>query len=163
VSFHRSPLLQKGLVGMDRNALAYLNDLNRSVDTALTALETLAQYPELNTDDFIIVQAHFREQLGNANMTVLEALEEWEHQEMMVHCKKRMAYEKEVRDPDDCYFDVARREDERREQGLPPFLGILRGMRRVSREDILGKPLGPTSKDDDTEEETDSESEGDQP
>jgi hypothetical protein len=46
--------LQKGLVVMDRNALGYLTDLNRKVEGALALLEKLAEYPELNNEDFFI-------------------------------------------------------------------------------------------------------------
>ena len=46
---------------MDRNALGYLTDLNRNVEGALTLLEKLAEYPELNNEDFIIYQSCFRE------------------------------------------------------------------------------------------------------
>jgi len=53
--------LQKGLVVMDRTALGYLTDLNRNVEGALALLEKLAEYPELNNEDFIIFQSYFRE------------------------------------------------------------------------------------------------------
>jgi hypothetical protein len=144
---------------MDRKALVYLHDLNRSMETSLAMLETLAQYPELNNDGFVILQAYFREQLGDANVTVLEALEQWEHEEMMAANRKRVAYEKEIRDPDDCYLDVARREEERRQQGLPPLLGVLRGMRRVTREEILAGPLEADAEDEEDQEDADQESE----
>lgn len=34
--------------------------------------------------------------------------------------KQRRAFEKKWRDPDDVYIDVERREEERKQQGLPP-------------------------------------------
>jgi hypothetical protein len=148
---------------MDRNALIYLHDLNRSMETTLAMLETLAQYPELKTNDFIVLQAYFREHLGDANVTVLDALEQWEQEEMMAANRKRVAYEKEIRDPDDCYLDVERREEERRQQALPPMIGILRGMRRVTREEILAGPLEADLEDEEHQEEADQESEEGQP
>jgi hypothetical protein len=39
--------------------------------------------------------------------------------------KRRRAFEKKWRDPDDVYIDVERREEERKKQGLPPRLGIV--------------------------------------
>ena len=63
---------------MDRNALGYLTDLNRNVEGALLLLEKLAEYPELNNEDFIIYQSYFREYLADTNMVVLDALEESE-------------------------------------------------------------------------------------
>ena len=129
--------LQKGLVVMDRNALGYLTDLNRNVEGALTLLGKLAEYPELNNEEFIIYQSYFREYLGDTNIMVLDALEESEQEIMIQANQKRIAYEKKVRDPDDCYFDVRNREEELRAQGLPSQLGILRGMRPITTEDIL--------------------------
>ena len=39
--------------------------------------------------------------------------------------RKRREFEKKWRDPDDVYIEVGRREEERKEQGLPPRLGVL--------------------------------------
>jgi hypothetical protein len=125
------------LVVTDRNALGYLTDLNRKVEGALALLEKLAEYPELSNEDFIIFQSYFREYLADTNMMVLDALEESEQETMLKANQERVSYEKKIRDPDDCYFDVRNREEELRAQGQPSQLGILRGMRRVTTEDIL--------------------------
>src|ERR1700679_537534 len=122
---------------MDRNALGYLTDLNRNVEGALILLEKLAAYPELNNEDFIIFQSYFREYLADTNMMVLDALEESEKETMLKANRERVSFEKKIRDPDDCYFDVRDREEELRAQGLPSQLGILWGMRRVTTEEIL--------------------------
>jgi len=53
--------LQKGLAARDRNALGYLTDLNRNVEGALALMAKLAEYPELNDENFIIYQAYFRD------------------------------------------------------------------------------------------------------
>jgi hypothetical protein len=110
--------LQKGLAVMDSNALGYLTDLNRNVEGALALLAKLAEYPELNHENFIIYQSYFREYLADTNMTVLDALEESEQKTMLTANRERVAYEKKIRDPDDCYFDVRNREEEIRAQGL---------------------------------------------
>jgi hypothetical protein len=122
---------------MDRNALGYLTDLNRNVEGALALLEKLADYPELNNEEFIIYQSYFRKYLADTNIIVLDALEESEQEIMLKANLERVAYEKKIRDPDDCYFDVKKREEELRAQGVPSQLGILRGMRKVTTEDIL--------------------------
>jgi hypothetical protein len=122
---------------MDRNALGYLTDLNRNMEVALALLEELAKYPELNNEDFIIYQSYFREYLADTNMVVLDALEESEQETMLKANRERVAWEKKIRDPDDCYFDVRNREEQLREQGLPSKIGILRGMRRTTTKDIL--------------------------
>jgi hypothetical protein len=146
--------LQKGLVVMDRNALEYLTDLNRNVEGALTLLEKLAEYPELNNEDFIIFQSYFREYLADTNMAVLDALEESEQETMLKANRERVVWEKKIRDPDDCYFDVRNREEELRAQGLPSKIGILRGMRRVTTKDILSNLC---EGDDEAETEPDTE------
>ena len=129
--------LQKGLVVMDRNALGYLTDLNRNVADALTLLEKLAEYPELNNEDFIIFQSYFREYLADTNMMVLDSLEESEQETMLKANKERVSYEKKIRDPDDCYLEVMDREEELRSEGKPSQMGFLFGMRRFTKREIL--------------------------
>lgn len=122
---------------MDRNALGYLTDLNRNVEGALALLQKLAEYPELKNEDFTVLQSHFREQLANTNLIVLDALDDSEQETMLLAYRERVAYEKKIRDPDDCYLDVMSREEELRTQGLPSQIGLLFGMRRLTREEIL--------------------------
>ena len=129
--------LQKGLAVMDRNALGYLTELNRKVEGALAQLEKLAEYPELKNEDFIIYQSCFREYVADANMMVLDALEDSEQKTMIRANRERVAYERKIRDPDDCYLDVMNREEELRHEGLPSQIGFLFGMRRFSKEEIL--------------------------
>jgi hypothetical protein len=68
--------------------------------------------------------------------------------------QERVSYEKKIPDPDHCYFDVRKREAELRAQGMPSQLGILRGMRKVTREDILS---GSFEGEDEAEMEPDSD------
>ena len=138
---------------MDRNALGYLTELNRNVEGAVALLEKLAEYPELNNEDFIIFQSYFREYLADTNLVVLDALGESEHKTMLTANRERVAFEKKIRDPDDCYFDVRNREEELRAQGKPSKIGVLRGMRRLAAEEILSY-----SHNDDDEFESDEES-----
>jgi hypothetical protein len=87
-------------------------------------------------------------------MMVLDALEESEQETMLKANRERVSYEKKIRDPDDCYFDVRNREEELRAQGQPSKIGILRGMRKVTTEDILSSSF--EGKDDrDTESDSD--------
>jgi hypothetical protein len=68
--------------------------------------------------------------------------------------RERVAYEKKIRDPDDCYLDVMLREEELRKQGQPSRFGLLLGMRRVTREEILSATF-----EDEDEAELDTEEE----
>ena len=79
---------------MDRNALGYLTELNRNVESAVGLLVKLAEYPELNREDFIVYQSYFRESLSDANLVVFEALEDFEHGAMLSANKQRIAFEK---------------------------------------------------------------------
>ena len=140
---------------MDGNVFEYLMCLNRKVEGAIELLRRLARYPGLNTESFLIYQTYFREYLADANLRVIYAIEESEEEVMQQLGWTREAYEKKLRDPDDCYIDVVRREEELRAQGLPSQLGILFGMRKT---EIVGHPP-----DGDKEGESDSEVHSDQP
>ena len=134
---------------MDGNVFEYLMCLNRKVEGAIELLRRLARYPGLNTESFLIYQTYFREYLADANLRVIYAIEESEEEVMQQLGWTRDAYEKKLRDPDDCYIDVVRREEELRAQGLPSQLGILFGRRKS---EIVGDPL-----DEREERESDSE------
>ena len=134
---------------MDRKAYEHLAELNRNVEDALTVLQKLAEYPELKDEDFVVRKAYLREHLANANLTVLNALENSEQVRMLSANRERRAYEKKLRDPDDCYLEVTAREEERREQGLPSRIGILHGMSGAAHEEILGIPLEENDEQDD--------------
>ena len=51
--------------------------------------------------------------------------------------RQRRAYEKKLRDPDDCYLEVAAREEARREQGLASRIRILHGVTEAAHEEIV--------------------------
>jgi len=120
---------------MDRNALAYLADMNRNMEAALALLAKLAENPELNHEEFLIYHVHLREYLGYANIAVFEALEKSEEKTMMIAYRERLAYEKKIADPDDCYFSVRHREEELRRQGKPSKLGLAFGEVETNEDD----------------------------
>jgi hypothetical protein len=122
---------------IDGDVFEYLMCLNQKVESAIDLLQRLARYPALNTESFIILQAYFREYLADANLRVIYAIEASEEAVMREIGWTRAAYEKKLHDPDDCYIDVVRREEELRMQGRPSQLGILFGMRKA---EIVGNP-----------------------
>ena len=140
---------------MDGNVFEYLMGLNQKVEGAIKLLRRLASYPALNKESFIIFQTYFREYLADANLRVIFAIEESEEEVMREIGWTRAAYEKKLHDPDDCYIDVVRREEELRLQGRPSQLGILFGMRRA---EMVGDPP-----DEDEDGENDAEVHSDQP
>jgi hypothetical protein len=70
-------------------------------------------------------------------MAVIDALEESEQATMIKANRERVAWEKKMRDPDDCHLDVRNREEELRREGQPSQIGLLLGMRKVTREEVL--------------------------
>jgi hypothetical protein len=110
---------------MDRSVYALLAELNHSVGQAVSIFERLAEYPALQTEDFAMRRVYIREHLAKANIEVLHYLGEAEQAWMLAAYHERKTYEVELRDPDDCYFEVAKREKERHEQGLPSMVGVL--------------------------------------
>lgn len=137
---------------MDRNALGYLTDLNRAMDSALALFEKLAEYPALKNEDFVVYQAYLREYLADTNLMVLDALEAAEQKTMLKANRERIAWEKKIRDPNDCYLNVRHREEELRNEGKPSQIGLLLGMRRVTREEIMSSTF-----EEDDEEKPDAE------
>jgi hypothetical protein len=94
----------------------------------------------------------------------MDVLEKSEQKELFVAYTQRMAYEKEIRDPDDCYLMVLEREKELQRQGQPSRIGILLGMQPVTREEILSGSFGaetddPDADTDENEEDSDDASE----
>jgi hypothetical protein len=157
------PWAAEWLDELDRNALTYLGELNRSMDGVFTMLDKLNEYPELQRDSFLVIKSTLREQLGNINTSAMDALEKSEQKELFVAYTQRMAYEKELRDPDDCYLMVLKREEELQSQGQPPRIGILLGMRHVTREEILSGSFAAETEDpdDDTDDQGEEEEDGD--
>jgi hypothetical protein len=96
---------------MDHRVFEHLVSLNNNVDAAIDTLQELAEYPELQTEDFTIRQAYFREYLAYVNMCVLDAMEVSEQKVNGAAFKERREYEKKTHDPDDCYLEVKRREE----------------------------------------------------
>jgi hypothetical protein len=126
---------------MDRDAFRHLSAWNQNMESALEILAKLAEYPELQEEGFLIRRTYFEEQLTSVNLLVLQQLQESEQKVHVASFRERRSYEKSVLDPDDCYFDVLKREEERRQRGLPPMIGILRGMRRATNEEVLSDIL----------------------
>ena len=127
---------------MDRSALGYLVEINRNIEGALALMAKLAAYLELNNRDFTIHQSYFREHLADTNLLILDALGSFEQNAMLEANREQVAYERSIRDPDDCYLEVKHREEELREQGKPSNIGTLFGMRKLTREEIMDPSFG---------------------
>jgi hypothetical protein len=122
---------------MDPIVFEHLVSLNRNVAAAIDILKKLAEYPELQKGEFLASSSYFREHLSNANVSILEALHESEENAGGHAYQERRAYEKKLRDPDDCYLEVMEREKERQAQGLPSLIGIQYGMHGTRIDEAL--------------------------
>jgi hypothetical protein len=131
---------------MEPIAFEHLAALNRSIEAAIDTLRKLAEYPELQKrQSFMASRSYFREHLADANVSILEALHGAEERAGGAACKERRAYEKLIRDPDDCYLEVLQREKERQQEGLPPMIGIHFGTRNVTINEIPVEDEGDSS------------------
>lgn len=126
---------------MDRSVYAQLTELNRAVGEALVILEKLGEFPELQQEDFAMRSTYLSEHLAKANIEVLHVMGEAEQKWMLAAYRKCRAYEKELRDPDDCYFEVAAREKERFAQGIPSLIGILHSRRDIDVNEEQAIPI----------------------
>jgi hypothetical protein len=126
---------------MDRDVFRHLSAWNQNMEAALAVLAKLAEYPELQDEEFLIRRTYFEEQRTAVNLSVLQQLQESEQKGHVLSFRERHSYERRVRDPDDCYFEVIKREEERRKEGLLPMIGILRGMRRATSQEVLSDIL----------------------
>ena len=64
---------------------------------------------------------------SHATQDILEAMNDTEIHEMAKLGKQKKSYDDSIRDLDDVYFEVQQREEQRRKQGLPSLIGVLRG------------------------------------
>jgi hypothetical protein len=133
---------------MDPIVFEHLVSLNRNVAAAIDILKKLAEYPELQKGEFLASSSYFREHLSNANVSILEALHESEENAGGDAYQERRAYEKKLRDPDDCYLEVMQREKERQDQGLPSLIGVQYGMRGTRIDETLPEINAETEIDD---------------
>jgi hypothetical protein len=98
---------------------------NQGVDQLVATLRRLEKLPFADKRALQCTQAEIEELRAGVNADFVEEIGEHERREQGRFWKQRRAYEKEREDPDDVYFEVEEREEQRRKQGLPPRLGIV--------------------------------------
>jgi hypothetical protein len=105
----------------------YLYQLNRNLQETVEILEHIRKSPGINKKRFHAHQVEIEHLRAEASQDVAESMGQIEVKESFQLWKQKRAYEKSLRDPDDVYFEVRDREEERRKQGLPSLIGVLRG------------------------------------
>jgi hypothetical protein len=98
---------------------------NQGVDQLVAAVHVLERFPFADKRSLRCIQSEIEEIRAGVNADFVEAKSEYERRTQARFWKQRRAYEKTLEDPDDVYFEVEEREQERRNQGLPPRLGIV--------------------------------------
>jgi len=98
---------------------------NQGVDQLVAALRRLEKLPFADKRALDCTQAEIEELRAGVNADFVEEIGERERLDQGRFWKQRRAYEKTLEDPDDVYFEVEEREEQRRKQGLPARLGIL--------------------------------------
>jgi hypothetical protein len=115
----------------------YLYQLNRNLHETAEILQHIRKSPGINKKQFRAYQVEIEHLRAEASQHVADSMEQIEAKESLQLWKQKRAYEKSLGDPDDVYFEVRNREEERRKQGLPSLIGVLRGhIRKPSDEEM---------------------------
>ncbi|HKW19553.1 MAG TPA: hypothetical protein VJO35_18735 [Terriglobales bacterium] len=98
---------------------------NESIENLIANLRGIEKLQFASKDLLERVHAVIEEVRCDINADFLEEQVEYELHDSGLFSKQRRAYDKEREDPDDIYFQVEEREEERKKHGLPPRIGIL--------------------------------------
>jgi hypothetical protein len=99
--------------------------LNQGVDQVVAILRGMEKFPFAQGDALQCAQARIEEVRADVNADFVEKLGDRERHDEGRFWKQRRAYEEKLKDPDDVYMSVEEREEERKQQGLPPRVGII--------------------------------------
>lgn len=101
--------------------------LNRNVEELIVILEEIKNAPGMPKKVFDAYKVEIQYLRSHATQDILEAMNDTEIHEMARLGKQKKAYDDSICDLDDVYFEVQKREEQRRKQGLPSLIGVLRG------------------------------------
>src|SRR6266446_3739985 len=116
---------KKSLPAMRFPVYESLSSLNRNLQDILVILEEIKKAPGMPRQSFEAYEVEIQYLRSHATLDVLEVMNNAEIHEMAKLGKQKRAYEDSIRDLDDVYFEVQRREEQRRKQGLPSLIGVL--------------------------------------
>ena len=129
---------------MQSSIYEYLYQLNRTLQEAVEILERISKLPDMNKKKFHAYQVEVELLRSEAAQDIAEVMDAIEGKEAHRLWMQKKAYEDSVGDPDDVYFAVMQREEERRKQGLPSRLKIVHGQVALVEEE--GEESGPQGK-----------------
>jgi hypothetical protein len=93
---------------------------NRGVDQLVALLHRMEKLPFADKDSMQSAIVEIEEVRCDTNADFTDQLADSERLDEGHFWKRRRAFEKKWKDPDDVYIDVERREEERKKRGLPP-------------------------------------------
>jgi hypothetical protein len=99
--------------------------LNEGVDHLITLLQSIGKFPFADRESVQCAIVEIEGVRCDMNAVITEYLADSERFDEGRFWKQRREFERKWRDPDDVYIEVERREEERKNQGLPPRLGVL--------------------------------------
>jgi len=105
----------------------YLYQLNRNLQETVEILGRIRKSPGIHKKQFHAYRVEIEHLRAEASQHVADSMDQIEAKESAQLWKQKRAYEKSLGDPDDVYFEARDREEERRKQGLPSLVGVLRG------------------------------------
>ena len=115
-----------------------LYQLNRALQETVEILERIRKLPGMNKKKFHAYQIEVELLRSEAAQDIAEVMDAIEGKEAHRLWMQKKAYEDSVGDPDDVYFAVMQREEERRKQGLPSRLKIVHGQLALVEEEDNG-------------------------
>ena len=99
--------------------------LNEGLDHIVALLRNMEKLPFSEKESLQSAVVEIEEVRCDVNADFAERLADSERIDEGRFWKQRREFERKWRDPDDIYIEVGRREEERKNLGLPPRLGIL--------------------------------------
>jgi hypothetical protein len=98
---------------------------NQGIDQLVATLRGMEKFPFVRKSVLQAAQVEIEEVRADLNADFMEELADRELDDAGRFWKQRRAYERQREDADDVYLAVERREQQRKEQGLPPRIGIV--------------------------------------
>jgi hypothetical protein len=120
---------------MQSSIYEYLYQLHRTLQEAVEILERIGKSPGMNKNKFRAYQIEVELLRSEAAQDIAEVMDAIEGKEAHRLWMQKKAYEDSIGDPDDVYFAVMQREEERRRKGLPSRLHIEHGQLALVEEE----------------------------
>jgi hypothetical protein len=105
----------------------YLDQLNCALRECQRVLERISKLTHFHKKKFRAYQVEVDLLRAEISQDVAEVMDQIEGKKSHRLWLQKKAYDDSIGDPDDVYFEVIQREEQRRKQGLPSRLAELKG------------------------------------